>query len=488
MVITILSKCLGLIRDAAIASTMGVSVNSDTYFYATNTITIIFAVIGGAIGATFIPFLAELEREEKKQSENFINNIISILILLSLIISIIGIVFADKIMFLFAPGFFDKFSIEDLNLAIDVTRIMFMSFVFMSLYNILKGILNSNNIYLIPASVDLIFNIVLVIYLIFLYKEYKMIGMAITIVIATAIQAIIQIPAFKKCGYRYRFKINLKDKNLFKILKLIVPIIIGMSVSQINMLVDKMLASKLDIGSMSIMNYATKVNLLLYTVVGMGITTVVYTQLSRIIAQKRYKDFSEQLRKSINLMSLIMIPCTLYIMIMSREIISFIYERGAFASETVRSTSIVLSILSIGMIFYGIKDLVNRAFYSLKDTRTPMINSAWAAFLNIIGNIVLINRFGINGLAISTTISGIIATILLVIKLKRKINIDISRIIKDNIIIFIISIIIIIIIKVTYKILLIKLINQFQILFITSMILLCGVVLLGYILKKKYML
>lgn len=448
MIITLLSKATGLLRDMAIASNMGVSVEADIYFYITNLVAIIFAAISGSIGSTLIPFFVQLKNEDILKARKFITNITTILIMISSIIMIIGIFFAKEIVYVFAPGFFETLSNQQLELTIKTTRIVFCSFIFMSLYNILKAVLNSYDIYAIPASIDLVFNLVLIAYLLMFYSKYGLIGLAIAILIGNLLQVLIQLPHFLKKGYNIRISFKCLTPEIYQISWMVLPVLMGTSISQINMIVDRMLASKLDMGTVSLMNYANKLNLLAYTVIGMGITTVCFTQLCNKITQNDHEGFKNKLIKSINFMCIIMIPVTLYMMLLREEIVSFVYQRGAFSEENVKETANILFLMMPTMIFYGIKDLVNKAFFSLKDTKTPMINSIIGALINILFNLILINKLGVYGLVIATTISAISMTILLIIKLNKIIRIDLRKIIINISVIFLSSFLGILIIKV----------------------------------------
>lgn len=427
------SKVLGLLRETLIASNLGASFEADAYIYVTGLSTIVFSIIGGAIGATFVPILAELI-QEKKDSERkyFVNNMITIFSIISIIIILFVLFFGKYILVILAPGFKEQYNSEQFNLTILITKIVFISFIFNTLQSIMKGVLNTHKNFIITGSVDLIYNVILILFLIFSYNKYGIIGISVGIVIATLFQVLIQIPNFRKNGYKYKFVLDFKDRNLLKILKMSVPILIGISVSQINMLVDRGLSTFLETGMLALMNYANKLNLLLYTVVGLAITTVTFTDLSLSNKDKSYSKFNNKLQNSMFLMNFIMIPGTVILIIFRNEIVKLIYYRGLFTLEDVKITSNIIFLYSIGMIFYGIKDILNRAFYALQDTRTPMINSIIGVLSNIVFNLILIWKIGVYGLAIGTSISSIITSILLLVKIKKATNLNLICVIRQN--------------------------------------------------------
>lgn len=438
---TILSKIVGLSRDVLIASSMGITIKADIYFYIINLISIIFATIGGGIGATIIPYMSRKKQESLDKKECF-SNIMNYLIVISCLLSLAGILFPENILKLTAPGFFKKLNDEDMKLIMTLTKISFFSLIPMSIYSALKGVLNLNSKYFIPASLDFIFNLVLVIYLIFLFKKYELVGMIYFILLGNILQILVQLPSIKKLNYKYKLNFKIINNDTKQITILMLPIILGNSINQVNMIVDKMLASLLEVGKLSIMNYASKIQFLAYTVIGLGITTVTFTNLSKAISEKDQGTFEKELLKSINLMVLVMTSVIFYLFIFGDIIIEILFKRGNFNQIAVEETTLVLRILLPGMLFYGIKDLLNRAFFSLEDTKTPMINSALGGLINICGNLILINVLGVYGLALSTTISSIIITLLLILNIKKKITLNLISLLKNWILIVIIGLLI----------------------------------------------
>lgn len=433
MIMIFFSKLLGLLRETVLASKLGATFEGDIYIYVTGLSTIAFSIIGNTVGTTFVPVLAELIQEKKdSERKRFVNNMITIFSIISILVIIFVLFFAKYILIILAPGFKEQYNSEQFNLAILITKIVFVSFIFNTLQSIIRGVLNTHKDFIITGSVDLVYNIVLILFLIFSYKSYGLIGISVGIVIATLSQFLVQIPKFIRNGYRYKWVLDLKDRNLIKILKMSVPILIGISVSQINMLVDRGLSTFLETGMLSLMNYATKLNLLLYTVIGLAITTVMFTDLSLSTKDKSYKEFNNKLKSAMYLMNFIMIPGTVLLIIFRSEIVKFIYYRGAFTLEDVKITSNIIFLYSIGMIFYGIKDILNRAFYALQDTKTPMINSIIGVVSNIVFNLILIWKIGVYGLAIGTSISSIVTSILLMFKIKKATKLNLKEVSIQN--------------------------------------------------------
>ncbi|MBE6058620.1 MAG: murein biosynthesis integral membrane protein MurJ [Clostridium sulfidigenes] len=421
-IVTILSKFLGFLKEMLIANNFGSSYLADIYVFSYGITTMIFSSIGLSIKTTFIPILVSLMEQRNNEERNyFVNNIINITIIIGLCLSILGITLSKYVVLIFGPGFATNYTSEVFILTIQVVRIMFLSFVFISVQNILSGLLQAHQEYTIPAIMTVFFNLVIIIYIIVWSDRLGIYGLSIAIVIAFIVQVIVHVPRYTKLGYKYKLVLNFRDCNLKTMLKLMVPVLLGSSVTQANFMVDRMLASKIGEGAISTMNYANKLNLLIYNICGTAISTVVYSNLSRLWANENEKIFSDVIVKSINIMNIILIPSTIGMIILRDPLIILAYKRGMFDDRDVITTASILLCYAPSMIAYGIRDILDRSFYAMQDTKTPMINGCIGVLINIILNIFLSKYLGINGLAIATTISSVVTTIVLFYKLNNKI-------------------------------------------------------------------
>ncbi|MDO6355547.1 murein biosynthesis integral membrane protein MurJ [Caloramator sp. CAR-1] len=418
---TILSKFLGFLRETLLAYKFGASYDTDIYTFAIGLVMLIFNSIGSGIGTTFIPILTEfIERKSKEDRIRFVNNVINIVGILVIGFILFGIIFSKYIVMVFAPGF--KGELVVFNKAIVVSKLMFISMIFIAMQSIFTGILQSHKEFTAPAFVGVLMNVVIISYLALFAGKFGVYGLTIATIVAYFVQFAFLIPKFKKLGYYYEFYLNIKDENIIRMVKLMAPVIIGVSVSQVNFLVDRMLATTVGEGSIAVLNFANKLNMFVYGIFAVAITTVIYPTLSTYSAQENLKAYKNALIKGINVILLIMLPATIGMMILRQPIVDIVFKRGAFDSGAAYLTSIALLCYSPGMIFIGVRDVVGRAFYSIKDTKTPMINSVVGVILNIILNIILVKFIGVAGLALATSISVTVVTLLLIRSLNRKIE------------------------------------------------------------------
>ncbi|AKA67163.1 murein biosynthesis integral membrane protein MurJ [Clostridium scatologenes] len=436
--IAIISKILGFLRDATIASSFGASLSTDAYIMSLIIPNILFEVIGTAISITFIPILSESYRNNGKDDMfNFSNSIINLLFLICIFLCIFGWIFTPDIVRIIAP----KFSGEKYILTIKLTHISIINILFMSITAGYTAILQTLNDFTAPALMGIALSVPIIIYN-FLGARFGIYGLVIVTLIGYGLQVIIQIPWIIKNKYKYSLKINFHDSRIKKMLGLIMPILIGVGVDQINSLVDRIMASGLPDGSIASLDFATKVNSLVYSIFAMAIVTVIYPTLSTEGSENNYSNFRRYISKAINNINMLMIPSTIGLVILRFNVIRILFKHGAFNENAVIMTSKALLFLSIGMIFYGIRDVCNRAFYALKDTKTPMINGIFGVCACISMNLVMVPRMGLAGLALANTTSAIVCALFLIKNLRKKINgINGNEILDNGIKIFISSII-----------------------------------------------
>ena len=418
MIATMIAKILGFAKEQVLSYVYGASMYTDIYITAMNIPIVIFSTIGTALLTTFIPLYCDINNEEgEKNALQFTNNVFSIVIILCIILAILGILFTEPLVKLFAIGFKG----ESLKIAIDFTRILIMGIVFIGLANIMTAYLQVKNNFFIPGLVTLPQNIIVIISMILSIKWGPYIMVWGTL-IGMGSQFLFQLPFAYKEGYRYKRYINLNDKYIKKMLCLVGPVFIGVAVNQVNAMIDRTLASTLVEGSISALNYANKLNGFVLAMFIVSIASVVYPMFSKLSSGENMIKFKEAIVNSVNSVVLLVIPISVGAIILSTPIVEVLFERGAFDSQATAMTSSALSMYAIGMIGFGLIDILGKVFYSLQDTKTPMLNGAITMGINIILNLLLVKFMGHSGLALATSISVIVGGILLLNSLRKKIG------------------------------------------------------------------
>ncbi len=419
IILSIGGKLLGFIREILIASKFGSGIETDTFFVAFSATGIITTMIGVALNTTMIPILSEIEAKEGKKGKiEHTNNFLNIIILLSVLLVCVGCLFSPIIIKILANGFEGS----QFELAVSLTRIGLPIMIFTGIVSTLRGFLQSELMFMESSFTSFPFNFVYILFLIFLSGTYGIKGLMIASVLAVVSQILIQIPGAKKSGYKYKFIINLNDKYLLKLLFLTGPMLIGTAIDEINVIVDRTLASTLVSGSISALNYANRLNNLILGVFISAITTVLFPMLSKESNSDNYNSIKKIMGHGINIILLITIPATVGLIILAEPIVKIAFERGAFDTIATKMTSQALIFYAIGLVAMALRLFISRVYYSLQDTKTPMINGVLSAGLNILLNLILIKYMAHSGLALATSISTIILTFSLLKSLKKKIG------------------------------------------------------------------
>lgn len=416
---TIISKVVGFLRDLVIGYVYGIGVISDSYLMALNIITVAFiSLLCVAIQSTYMPVYTDIEAKDGKlKALKFTSNIINIIFIISLIVVVLGWFFTEPLVKLFATGFEG----ERLKLTMQLTRIILFSVGLVCITYILKAYLEIHDYFLVTGLMPLPYNISIII-AVLLSKTFGVEILAYGTVFAFFAQMAFLIPFCYKKGFRYKFNINLLDKNVKQMALAIIPVLIGASAYQINSLVDKNLSSFLDTGSLSALNYAYKLNIFVIGVFVASITTVMYPLFSKLGSNRNLKQLKITLCKSVNSVILITMPISVGAFILSKPIVRILFEKGAFDVNATIITAKVLSCYAIGMVASGMRDILVRIFYSLQDTKIPMKNSILCVICNILFNLILIQTMKVSGLALGSSFAAIVAVCFLMIQLRKKIG------------------------------------------------------------------
>ncbi len=416
-VVTFASKILGFVREMLLARFFGTSYIVDAYLMAIAIPSILFGGISTSTSVTYIAVYTEIdEKQGKKASNNFTSNMLIISFFLSLILTTIGLLFTEEIVRLLASGFKG----EAYFLTVKFLRISFFALVAITIRNIFMSFLHCNNGYIIEKISSLTFNFVnIAIVIISGLYNYKFLMYGYTF--GYFIFMIMTLINSSAKGYKFRIKFDI-DKNVKKVFYLSLPVFIGSMANQINLLVDKTIASNLKEGSISALNYAHVVNSFVFNLMTIAVITIVYPYFSKQISKNDMTGFKNTLTKGINLLIIFLMPALIGSVVLAKPTIVFLYERGAFSSSATNMTYTAFIFYSIGIMGMGLKGLMIRAFYSLQNTKIPMIIGLISVGINVTLNFILVRFMEHNGLALATSISATVTVLPLAILLRKKIG------------------------------------------------------------------
>ncbi len=418
MIITMVSRVLGLVRAGIIAYYFGASAMTDAFFSAFKISNFFRQLLGeGALGSSFIPLYNErVESEGEENSKQFIYSILNLLFVFSTIVTILMIIFSQGIIDGIVSGFPDETKI----IASRLLKIMSVYFVFISLSGMICAILNNFKQFAVPASTSIFFNLAIILASMYFGKTYGIDALAYGVVIGGLFQFLVVLPAFFKIMKGYSFKIDWKDPYLKKIFIMICPMLIGIVARQVNTIVDQMFASYLAEGGVSALENATRLYLLPVGVFGVSISTVIFPALSKAMSKNDLDGATDNIVKGLNILLFLIIPSTAVLTFYAPEVIRLTLSYGKFDEEAVRVTSQALLYYSLGLYFYTAIYLMTRAFYSVKNSKYPVKFSIISIVINIVLNFLLIKSMAYRGLALSTSIASGVNFFLLLIVFRRK--------------------------------------------------------------------
>lgn len=418
---TAICSILGFFRETIIAKQFGVGYQTDIFYFSLSIISIIMLGIGAGLANVFIPmFIESLQNKSKEEANDFANNVLNIIIIISLISVVFLYIFMKKIISLLAPGFAKDTEIYMFSVLI--CRISITSLIFNAIKSVFLSIAQANKEFRTVSYSNLLLNGILVAWSLVTGNKFGILGLTIINVLAFFIQMISYIPMLKKVGFKYKFTLNIKDENIIYMVKLLGPVLISSSANQINMLADKTVASMLGAGSIAILNFSGKISNVIYVIIGTSISTVVYSSLASFKANNNLESYEETLSGSIRISIFIMLPIVFGTIILRNQIVSLLFEGGNFNERDVSYTATVLAAYAPTILFFSMKDLLNKAFYSIHDTRVPMLTDILSVVINVTLNILLSRIFGISGLAAATSLASVVTTVVLFLCIKRKIH------------------------------------------------------------------
>ncbi len=420
MIATLLSKVAGLLRDVFIAAKYGTETMEATAFsYASSLPVQLFDfTLGAAVLATFIPiFNGYLEQGDKKRAFEFSNNFINVTVFISTLISVVCMIFSKYIGVLIAPDL----DVQTQLLLQKLIIIVLPTTIFTTLAYSFVGILQSFKEFNVPAIISLVSNAVIVAYLIFFDNVY---GLCVAMLVGWGLQFAVQIPSLVKKKYKYQFTLNFKDKGIKEAAFLALPILLSSWLQPISIFVNKRYASSI-IGGAPALDYANRLYIIVTGVFVMAITNYIFPDMSKKASTDDYTGLQDIINQSVRAMVLIIAPIMAASFLLSGEIISIVYERGEFSANSVMLTSSALQFYALGMLSFGVNEILNKCFYALKRPKIPMIASVFGIIVAVVFSSLSIKlwNLGVKGLALSSSIATFVVSLVLIFVIERSVRV-----------------------------------------------------------------
>ena len=426
---TIVSRILGLGRDAVFAALFGTSYVGDAYNVAFLIPNFLRRVFGeGALSAGYIPVYKHyLHREGSERAVKLAVKIFSMLIVTLAIIVLGGVVFSEYIVKAWAFGWRDQ--PELFALTVHLTRILFPFILFVGMTSLAMVTLNSVGYFTIPALSPAMLNAFLMGIGVGLLRYYTgppesvVTWFAIATIGGVLLQIGVQVPLLFKTGHKPAFDLDLKDEGVRWVGRLLLPSILALAATQVNVIVDTLLATTLAEGSVTALRLGNRLSMQPLGIFVAAIATVTLPALSEHAAREDRARFMHDLSFALKLSMTFMIPSTIAVLAIGKPIVRLFFERGEFtAARSTPMTSITFMCYSLGLVSYGGIKVITQAFYSLKDTKTPVKIGVAVVVANVVLDIVLVRLIGLAGLALATAISATLGFVLLGVTLRGRIG------------------------------------------------------------------
>ena len=423
-----LSRILGLVREQVFAGLFGAGTANDAFVVAFRIPNLLRDLFGeGALSAAFVTVFSDYEQNRsQKQTWQLASVVLVFFACMLSLISLLAIWQSGTIVKLFAPDFSEVAGKEALTVLL--TKLMMPFLILVSLSAVVMGILNTKNRFFIPALASSFFNLGSIIggvSLALLLPRWDIpaiVGMAVGTLIGGMLQLAVQLPTLYKSGFVFYPSFNFKDPGLIRILTLMIPAVIGLSATQINIFINTKFAASCVEGSVSWLQYAFRLVQLPIGIFGVAIGVAALPLLARQSASKNIAELKNTFVSALTMVFCLTIPAAVGLFMLAEPIIRLIFERGAFTPADTSATAQALALYSIGLFAYSSNKVLVPVFYALGKTRYPVI----ASFLAICTNIVFINltidRFQHRAIALSVSITMIVNFIFLTIILYRELQ------------------------------------------------------------------
>lgn len=417
----VLSRVLGLGREVFIGNQFGTSRELDAYLAAFRIPDLIFQLIaGGALGSAFIPtFTGYLVNGRDSEAWRLASSIVNLVLVVLTGCAILAAVFAPWLVGrVVAPGF----TAEQQMLTVRLMRLMLLSPIVFGVSGVAMGILNSYQHFLLPALAPAVYNLCIIGGAAMLAPSLGVFGLAWGVVVGSVLHLGIQTPQLLRKGFAYRPLIDVFHPGVREVGRLMLPRVLGLATVQINFLVNTFLASGLAGGSLAALNYAWMLMLLPQGVFAMGIATAAFPTFSDLAARGKSQELRQTVSDTLRLILYLAIPSSVALILLREPLTGLLLQRGRFDPSSTTTVAWALQFYALGLVAHSTLEIVTRAFYSLHDTRTPVLIGAGAMTVNIILSLILIGPLLHGGLALANSLATIGETAVLLVLMRRRLG------------------------------------------------------------------
>jgi putative peptidoglycan lipid II flippase len=420
-VLSLLSRVVGFIRDRILAGEFGAGDTLDIYYAAFRVPDALFTLlVVGALSASFIPlFTKHFHRVAgKTDAWKLTNNTLNILGTAMALVSIILFVFADPLSELVAPGFN---TLKQRSVA-DFTRVMLLAELLLMGSVVFGSVLQGLRRFFLYALAPIFYNIGIIVGALWLSDILGPIGLAWGVVLGAFLHLLVQLYGVLEAGYQYRWTFDWKNRDVREVIALMGPRVLGLAVSQINVILMTIIASGLAVGSVTVLTFAFNIQFLPIGIVGVSFAVAAFPILCEHAERKETERFISTFSLSVRQILFFIVPLTLLFLILRAQIVRVVVGAGKFGWEETILTADTLAFFTLSFFAQALVFLFARAYFALHDTMTPLVAGLVAATVNLLGSLYFSREAGVVGLALAFSISSIVNLILLWVPLRNRLG------------------------------------------------------------------
>ncbi len=421
------SRVLGLARQMVVGAMFGTGGDLDAYLAANRISDTVFLIVaGGALGSAFIPaFTDHLAKDDSAGAWRLASAIVNLALIVLTAIAVLTAVFAPVLVrTVIAPGF----TVPQQALTTSLLRLMLISPVIFGVSGIVMGALNAHQHFLLPALAPAVYNLSIIGGALLLGPRLGVRGMAVGVVVGSALHLLVQVPGLLRYGARYTSTLGFDSPSVREVGRLMLPRMLGTAIVQLNFVVNNSLASGLGEGAVSAINYAWLLMLLPQGVFAQAVGTAAFPTFAAQAARGERDEMRSTLTATLRAVFFLCIPATVGLLALGRPLVALLFERGAFEAASTEAVVWALALYALGLVGHAGLEIIARAFYALHDTFTPVWAGGLAMALNVALSLTLPGVFGLAswpphaGLALANSVATLLELVALLLLIRRRLG------------------------------------------------------------------
>ncbi len=426
----LLSRFLGIARDHLLAKTFGATAgtgiyNLDTYYAAFRIPDMLYnLLIFGAVSAAFIPIFTQYKKEGKfKDAWEFASSMLHLMVIVILVIAGITYLLAPYLVHIVAGGF----SEADLQVTVRLMRILLLSPILFAITSILISIQDSFKTFLFRSLGPLFYNLGIIAGILLFAERFGVVGVVWGVILGAGMNLLVQLPALHLVHFKHYWMLGYKRLDVREAFRLILPRILGLSVTQLTLIVNTLIASFLMTGSITVFYLSDNLQSVPLGMIGISFAITSFATLSELASEKSREQFALEIRRVMGQVLFLIIPATIGMLVLRHEIIDVILQYGKFSQTDVRLTGSVLGFLLVSLFAQCLVPILGRGFYAYHNTRTPVMAGVIGAGISIGGSLMLAMglNMGVAGIAAAYSAGYIMNFVILYFLMHRHLQIDI---------------------------------------------------------------